>query len=378
MPDPIINRNAVNQIPVAKPTLTEWEADAARDAVRSGWVSGGPRVREFEAAIASAHCKTHGVSTNSGTTALQIALAALNIGPGDEVIVPALTMVACGNAILYQGATPVFIDSEPETGNADPKWLSALVTKKTKAIIAVHLYGAPCEQFIDECQSTYSHIPVIEDCAEAHFAHFSDGLPVGSRGDLACWSFFGNKIIACGEAGLVATDDESTADRMRSLTSHAFTPGNHFHHQELAYGYRIGEVTAAIGLAQFHRREAILKRRAKLFDRYWERLSIARSITIQHRPYGSADWVFPILADDESQRDAIRADLAAAGVETRSWFVPLSSQPHLRQFSSRRSNYPAVANYLSRRGLYLPLYFDLTIPDVDFICDTVCDTIRSF
>ncbi|HUY35371.1 MAG TPA: DegT/DnrJ/EryC1/StrS family aminotransferase [Pirellulales bacterium] len=394
--DPTINRAAPRYIPVAKPSLTAAEANAARAAVAAGWVSGGPHVARFERELALAHGQGHGVACNSGTTALHLALAALDVGPGDEVVVPTLTMVAVANAVLYRGATPVFVDSEVSTGNPDPAWAKrhGIVNRRTKAAIVPHLYGVPAEAFLETVQRVAPRVAVIEDCAESHYASFTDGRPVGSRGRLACWSFYGNKIVTTGEGGLLATNDEQVAQRLRSLRAHAFTPGHHFHHQELAYGYRMTEMAAAVGLAQHARRHELIARRAAIAQRYFDRLEIAdfgsriadwsqghrkqgadtpRSpllprnpkFRFQARTFGSAWWVFPIIADDEGRRDVIRRALAEAGVETRSYFVPLHRQPHLRRYATRE--YP-VADDLAGRGLYLPLWPGMSDDDVDYVC----------
>jgi perosamine synthetase len=368
--DPVVNTNAPRYIPVAKPSLTVAEADAARDCILAGWVSGGPCVSEFEVQLAAAHGKRYGVSTNSGTTALHLALAALDVGPGDQVLLPTLTMVAVANAVLYRGATPVFVDSEFETGNPDPAWAARCDTlnARTKAVVVPHLYGVPAEGFLAAVQSHTPNVPVVEDCAEAHYASFRDGRPIGSRGWLACWSFYGNKIITTGEGGLVATNDPRAAERLRSLRAHAFTPGNHFQHQELAYGYRMSEPAAAVGLAQHARREALLRRRGEIARRYIGRLQGHGGMAAPARTLGSAWWVFPVVFDSHGRRERVRKALADAGVETRTYFVPLHQQPHLCRYAT--ALYP-VADDLSRRGMYLPLWPGMSDDDVDYVCGLV-------
>ena len=367
MPDPIINTAAARQIPVARPSLGTAEAEAARQAVLSGWIAAGPNVEKFETEFAAAHRRRFGISTNSGTTALHLALAALDVRPGDQVIVPTLTMVAVANAVLYCGAVPVFVDSEGESGNADPFWLTRVISSRTKAVIVPHLYGVPAAAFLQALRQHAPHLPVIEDCAECHYASL-DGRPAGSFGRVACWSFYGNKIVSTGEGGLVATDDDRLAKRLRSLRAHAFTPGNHFHHQELAFGYRLTEVQAAIGRVQHARREELLARRKAIAERYISRLCELPWVRFPARTSGSVWWVFPLVCPDETFRDRLRAALAASGIDTRTWFVPLSRQPHLRRYAEHR--YP-VADSLSRRGLYLPLYADMVEDEVDYICDVV-------
>ena len=379
MPDPIINRSAPRTIPVACPDLTEAEALAAYRTVKSSWISQGPRVEAFERAIAAAHGKRFGIACCSGTSALMLALQALHIGPGDEVICPTFTMVAVPNAIMYRGAIPVFVDSQwapvngsfetgDGNGNASLDMIVRCVTPRTKAIIAVHTYGEPLD-----VPMLAVNVPIIEDCAEAHYATFNDGRPVGSIGVAACFSFFSNKICAAGEGGVVAANLDWLNERLRSLRSHAFTPGQHFTHQELAYGFRMPDIVAAVGLVQHERRTELLAIRRTLEWQYRDRFSrgagSSYGIELTKRSAGSVPWVMPILARDEVQRDKVRWKLADVGVETRTYFVPGSRQAHLRQFAVGRT-FPA-AESLAARGLYLPLHTKMTEEDVDYVCNSL-------
>lgn len=366
MRDPVINKSK-RLIPVACPSLTTAEAQAVYDCVISGRVSQGPLVARFEREFAEAHGKQFGVAVNSGTSALQIALASSDVGPGDEVIVPSMTMIACAAAILYLGATPVFIDSETEAGNADPSKLERLVTPRTKAIIVVALYGVPCDGFLDACLAHAPHAPVIYDCCEAHYASDSRGQPIASRGWLTCFSGYGNKIITGGEMGIVLTNSDRGADRMRRLRSHAFSDDVHFCHTEHAYGLRWTDLQASVALVQHARRAEFIARRSAIAARYIDGLHGA-PVDFQARTFGSAWWVFPVLAESADHKARIRQALADEGIETRSWFVPLHRQGHLRRYAT--GEYP-VAEDLAARGLYLPLFVDLADEDVDRICAIV-------
>ena len=367
MADPIVNLRASRVIPVAKPSLGEAEARAAYEAVRSGWISQGPLVEQFEQAFAACHGKRFGVCCNSGTTALHLALKAAEVGPGDEVVLPALTMVACANAVLYCGGTPRFVDSEPAAGNADPAWLERVVGPRTKAVIVPHLYGVPAIDFLNAAREAAPQATIVEDCAECHYAAV-EGRPVGSFGRFATFSFYANKIIASGEGGLVLVDCERTAQRLRGLRSHAFSPETHFCHQELALGARYTDLQAAIALVQHERRQELLARREAIARRYSERLAGAASLEIPARTSESAWWVFPLLASDRDARDRLRGRLAEAGVETRSYFVPLHRQKHLRQHATDEL---PVADSLAGRGLYLPLWPDMTDDDVEYVAEIV-------
>ena len=367
MADPIVNLRAARVIPVARPSLGEAEAWAAYEAVRSGWISQGPLAERFERIFADCHGKRYGVSCNSGTTALHLALKAAEVAPGDEVVLPALTMVACANAVLYCGATPRFVDSEPATGNADPAWLERVVGSRTKAVIVPHLYGVPALEFLHAARELAPRAAIVEDCAECHYAA-AGGRPVGSFGGLATFSFYANKIVASGEGGMVLVDCERTAQRLRGLRSHAFSPDTHFCHQELAFGARYTDLQAAVALVQHERRQELLARREAIARRYLERLAPVASLEIPARTSESAWWVFPLLAPDREARDRLRGRLADAGVETRSYFVPLHRQQHLQRYAADEL---PVADALAARGLYLPLWPDMTDDDVDYVAAIV-------
>jgi perosamine synthetase len=372
--EPVINRQAERFIPVAKPSIGPAEQGAVAEVMRSGWLSSGPKVEQFEQQFAAAHGKKYGISCNSGTTALQLALMACDVGH-QLVSCPTLTMIAVPNAILSAGGIPDFVDSEPWDGNIKLDDLDAM-PHFPRAVVYVHTYGVPVE-----FQRPRSRPFTIEDCAESHYARFADGSPVGSRGDFACFSFYANKIIATGEGGMVLTNDPAAAERLRGLRAHAFTAGEHFHHREHALGARMTELQGAIGLVQHRRREEFISRRREIAERYTNEFADIHWLDFQQRTPGSADWVFSLLVRDGFAhrrehpgpleyitRDSVRQHLADRGIETRSFFKPCHLQPHLQKFATGR--YP-VAESLYRRGLYLPLYPDLSDEDVNYIIDAV-------
>lgn len=364
MRDPQVRRDAERFVPVAQPTIGKAERLIVDSCLTLGHLSHGQMVREFERTFAEAHGKKFGVACNSGTSALQLALVAADVGKGDVVACPTMTMVACANAILAAGAEPYFVDSEPATGNIDLLKLAFC----PKAAILVHLYGVPIDipRFQPETK-------VIEDAAEAHYAAFPDGSPVGSRGDFACFSFYANKIITTmGEGGIVLTDDEATAERLRGLRAHAFDPAEHFNHCEHAWGMRMTSPQAAFGLAQHGKREEFLRRRHEIYVQYTDRLYSVSWMQWQGRggKFNAANWVFPILVIDgygQITRDYVRAALAEKGVETRTWFKPMHQQKFLAKYAAGQS-FP-VADDLYRRGLYLPLHCSMTNDDVDYTCE---------
>lgn len=374
--DPELNPRASRQIPVARPCLSNLEAEEAAHSVTSGWISQGPKVEQFEEEFAAAHGRKYGVACCSGTSALQLALAALiatgELNCDEDVLCPTLTMVAVPNSILYVDCQPSFMDSEEETGNP-----VAPVHRKVLPSVAIvpHLYGIPAQECVLDLLER--DVIVIEDCAEAHYAEYYEGAagmaPVGSYGRFACFSFYANKIITSGEGGMVLTDSVADAELLRSLRSHAFTPGDHFHHQRLAYGMRMTDLQAAVGLAQHRRAPEFLVDREVLAGAYLARLEGTWGLTIpkNHVIPGSVWWVYPIQVSgqfDSFLRDDLRAHLAHHGIDTRTFFHPMHLQPHLRRFA--HGQYP-IAEIMGARGLYLPLYPGLSLEDVSYVCDAI-------
>lgn len=374
--DPIVSKAARRWIPVAKPNIDPSDIQAVGDALRSGQVSGGPVVAEFERAFARAHGHEFGVACNSGTTALQLALAAIEVEKGMMgVVMPTLTMVAVGNAARYLGAKPVFVDSDND-GNIMCSAIAEAM-KPTEscvpgALVVPHIYGMPARIDEDWEFKQVLGIDIIEDCAECHYATYPGGQSVGSIGTLATFSFYANKIIGgCGEGGMVITSEERLADRLRSLRAHAFSPTRHFCHQGLAYGYRMTEMQGAIGLSQHKRRWGILERRSQIATKY-RKLLANRFLSEPGRRAGGVWWVYPLVISPDSPftRDQLRAHLAINGVETRTFFVPLHRQVHLAQFAKPEQRFP-VADRLAETGLYLPLYPDMSDADVGYICELI-------
>lgn len=352
-----LNLKADRVIRVAQPSVTDLEKSFVAQALDDNQLSCGPRNSEFEQLFAQAHNRKYGVTCNSGTTALMLALRALNVSAGQKVAMPTLTMVACPNAVLSVGGIPHFVDSEPETGNAVLQYGRGL-----GAYLAVHLYGVPCEvqrEIRSRC---------IEDCAEAHFACYPDGASVGSRGAIAAFSLFANKIVQAAEGGVVLTDDCETSERLKSIRAHAFTKHEHFEHREHAWGVRMSELHAAIGLAQLARKDELLRKREQVAKHYQEMLSGVWWLETMLRPPGSVWWVYPVLIRNGTKytKDEVRRYLHEHGVETRSFFKPMHLQPHLKEFA--HGKFP-VAEDLWNRGAYLPLFPDMTETDVSYIAD---------
>ncbi len=358
---------------VSETRLDGRESEYLAECVTSNWVSSaGPFVRRFEEAFASAVSCRYGIACSSGTAALHLALAALGTGPGDEVIVPAFTMIATPNAVRYTGATPVLADAEAETWNINPDEVAARITSRTKGIVAVHTYGHPADVDALRRIADESGLFFLEDAAEAHGAAWM-GRRVGSLGDAATFSFYGNKIVTTGEGGMVTTNDEAVAQMARRLRDHAFSPNRHFWHTFVGFNYRMTNLQAAVGLAQTERMEELVEARRRVSRWYRDRLADVPGVTVPRERPGarSVFWMFGILVEDRFgvSRDALRSHLADAGIETRSFFVPIHLQPVY--FESHRGERYPVAEDLCRRGLYLPTSPWLTEADVDRVAAAI-------
>ena len=320
--------------------LTESDADAVADAVRSGRVSSGPRVRAFEEALEAYLGVEHAVAVNSGTAALHVALAALGVGPGDEVILPSLTFVSTASVVLYQGATPVLCDCDPATYNVTAEELKRKITDRTKAIIPVDMNGLSIDYQPVMDVARESGIPVIADSAEALGSEYF-GTRVGSQSDIHCFSFFPNKSITTGEGGLITTNDAALADRVRTLMNQG--QAGRYHHVELGFNYRMTEMQAALGLSQLGRIDAMLSGKEQMARKYDELLKGTPDLYLPERPgFASAQswYMYSVRVPGLRVRDAVVRDLAAAGIETRLGFPPIHGQPFIvERFGNRDSEF---------------------------------------
>lgn len=345
------------RIPVLEPAVGEREMAYVAECLKTGWISSRGRfVAAFERGVADYLGAREAVSTTSGTTALHLALAALGVGPGDEVIVPDLTFAATANAVLHAGAEPVLVDVEMDTWNMDPDAVEAAVTPRTRAIMPVHLYGLPADMDRLADMARRHRLLVIEDAAEALGARHR-GRPAGSLGDAAAFSFFGNKLITTGEGGMVVFRDPSVADRARMLRDHGMNPERRYWHDEVGFNYRLTNMQAAVGVAQMERIEALLARKQEIAAIYRAGLADVGELRWQAEPPDrlNAHWVFSVLlteAAGDMTRDELTRRLDIAGIETRPLFHPLHEMPPYRGFGRGR-DFPNAAR-LARAGLSLP------------------------
>ncbi len=363
------------KIPVNEPVISQESKTYVNDCLDTGWISSaGTYVHAFESAFA-AFCGTdYAVTTTNGTTALHLALEALEIGEGDEVIIPDLTIISCALAALYVGARPILVDVDAATGNIDPLKIEEAITAKTKAIMVVHLYGHPCDMDAILAIAKKHSLKVIEDAAEAHGAEYK-GKKVGSFGDVACFSFYGNKIISTGEGGMLVTNNSAIAERAALLKDLAHKPGRRFFHEVKGYNFRMTNLQAALGLGALEHVNEYIKKKRFMASTYTELLS-----TIQHikTPTENADvfsvyWMYAleILPSSPVTRDECMKLLQEAGVETRTYFLPLHEQPVLLdKYPDMTSEYP-VSTELSRTGFYIPSGLALTKKQITFVAATL-------
>jgi perosamine synthetase len=362
-------------IPVFRPELCEEDVAHVMDALRRGDLSGtaGETVPAFERALAATVGSGHAVACSSGTAALQLAVAAARIGPGDEVLLSSSTNIATALAVVHNGALPVPLDSECRTGNLNLSQVEALITPRTKAIIPVHLFGHPVDMDALSAIASRHGLMVIEDCAQSLGARVR-GRMAGSFGAMGCFSFYANKVVTTGEGGAVVTDDGELAERLRSLRNLAFgTP--RFVHRERGFNFRMSAMQAALGTPQLSRLDAIVERKRHVAHRYLEQLATVPHIELPvEEPWARhVYWMFALVLGDDSpiSRDQLIARLAADGIETRTWFCPMNLQPCLRDVPGFRPMPNPVAERLWARGLYLPSSPSLDDLEIDRIASTV-------
>jgi perosamine synthetase len=353
------------KIPVYQPSIGENEKKYVNDCLDSGWISSkGKYVSLFERAFSEYVDVKYSVGVCNGTVALHLAMLALGIGPGDEVIVPTLTYIASVNAIIYAGATPVFVDSLPDTWQMDPEEVRRSITNQTKAIMAVHLYGHPCDMSALKEIVSEHRLFLIEDCAEA-LGSRDHGRHVGTFGDISTFSFYGNKTITTGEGGMVVSNDKTLYERVLHLNSQGLAKYREYWHDIVGYNYRMTNICAAIGLAQLERVDEVLRKKRRLVELYMESLKGTPYVVHpeSENVYHSY-WMVSILVPQVEYRDRVREHLANAGIETRPVFYPVHTMP----MYSQKYQLHKVAEDIGWRGINLPSYPTLTDEQIHYIC----------
>ncbi|MEO1403553.1 MAG: DegT/DnrJ/EryC1/StrS family aminotransferase [Cyanobacteria bacterium J06635_1] len=370
-----------HRIPISQPSITALEIACVTDAMQSGWVSSrGEYIDRFEETFA-AYCGTqYALTTSSGTTALHLALASYGIQPGDEVIVPNLTFVATANAVTYVGAKPICVDIDPETLCIDANQVEQAITNRTKAIIAVHLYGHPANIPALQAIADPQGILVIEDAAEAHGAMIQ-GQKAGALGDCGVFSFFGNKIVTCGEGGMLTTSNQDLYKRALHLRNQAMSPTQRYWHTEIGFNYRMTNLQAALGFAQLKRIDDFIQKKKAIFEQYQYYLSpyLSKHSNLKlNRTASWADNVFwQICLEVEgwtaSARNQFMQVLAERGIESRPYFYPISDMPMYSEATSHRT---PVAHQASQQGLNLPSFFEMRDQDIENVCNIICESLN--
>ena len=346
-------------VPVNTPLLDGNEKKYLSECIDTGWISSeGPYVKQFEEQFATRVERKYGVAVSNGSAALDVAVAALGIGPGDEVILPTFTIISCAASIVRAGATPVVVDSDPATWNMDVQQIAAKLTGRTRAIMVVHIFGLPVD--IDPIlQLADRHgLRIIEDAAELIGQDYK-GKPCGSFGDISTFSFYSNKHVTTGEGGMITTDNEELANRCRSLRNLCFDENNRFIHRELGWNYRMTNFQAAVGVAQLERLDNHIERKRQIGEFYTSQLRDIRAIELPVSECSYARniyWVYGVVLKDDIRFDAKGAmrQLGERGIGTRPFFWPMHEQPVFKKQKLFDGVECPVAERIARRGFYIP------------------------
>jgi dTDP-4-amino-4,6-dideoxygalactose transaminase len=372
-------------IPITRPVIGREEAEAASEAILSGWLSQGARVQQFEAAIAEYVGARHAVATSNCTTALHLALIAAGVKPGDEVICPSFSFIATANAVVHAGATPVFVDIDARTYNIDPNLIEAAITSRTTAIIPVDQIGLAADIPAVRAIARAHGLKLVEDAAPSLGATVGEGH-VGSLSDFTCFSFHPRKSITTGEGGLITTDDDAAADLLRRVRSHAASTSDLARHQsgtteieeyrELGYNYRMTDIQAAIGLVQFGRLESILADRRRLARRYTALLADENRLEPPYEPAGHRHTYqsYCVRLRTARPRGEIMAELAAEGIATRRGVMAIHLEPYYRDRMPHVSL--PVTERATAKTLLLPLYAGMTEAEQDTVVTALRQALR--
>jgi len=362
-------------IPVCAPLIAPEDAAAVAECLAGGWVSSsGPWVERFERAWADLCGMEEGVAVSNGTAALFIAARLLDLRPGEEVIMPAFTIVSCALAVTEAGGVPVLVDSDPRTWQMDVSRIEERITPRTRAVMVVHIYGHPADMDPILALARRRGLLVLEDAAEAHGALYK-GRPCGGFGDISVFSFYANKLVTTGEGGMILTRNRRLADRARSLRNLCFLPHRRFVHEEAGWNFRLTALQAALGWSQSRRLASIVEKKRAVAARYTERLRGVAGLSLPvEEPWArSVFWVYGVVVDEALGLDAeeLGARLSARGVETRPFFLGMHEQPLFRRMGLFGGERHPVCERLSRRGLYLPSGLGLTEGEIDGVCEAL-------
>jgi perosamine synthetase len=366
-------------IPVSEPLIGDNVLPLVRECIETGWLSSdGNFVKEFECKWSSYCGAKYGVAVSNGTAALQIAVAALRLEPGSEIIMPSWTIISCAIAILEAGCVPVLVDCDPATWCMDLDEVEFKISPRTRAVMPVHMFGHPVDmRRLVELAKKHG-LFVIEDAAESHGAEVA-GRRVGGLGDMGCFSFYANKIITTGEGGMVVTNNDDFVERLRSLRNLCFRPDHRFFHTEIGHNYRLTNLQAAVGVAQIARVEAHIKMKRWIAACYRERLKNLHQVALPvERDWAkNVYWMYGLILDDSVPFNAAEFAnrLRKRGVDTRPFFIGMHEQPVLRSKGLFKGEAYPNSDKLARRGLYIPSGLTLTGSQIDFVSDAIMRTL---
>ena len=368
-------------IPVSKPRLAGNEQKYLSECVETGWISSeGPFISKFENSMAELTQRRFGVSVCNGTAAIDAAISALDIGAGDEVILPSFTIISCILQVVRCGATPVLVDSDPNTWNMSPEEVKEKISIRTKLILIVHIYGLPVDLDPIIQIAKEKNIYIIEDAAEMHGQKYK-GIPCGSFGVMSTFSFYSNKHITTGEGGMVMTNDENLYQKLKSIRNLCFDPGRRFVHQKLGWNLRMTNLQAAVGLAQIEQLPFMIDLKRKVAELYNEALNDVQGIQLPLKKTDYAEnnyWVYGILLSEDRRHSAqdIMIELNNYGIGTRPFFCPMHLQPILTQMGYFKDQRFVVSEKLYKFGFYIPCYAGLTENEVSYIVDSIKRAIK--
>jgi perosamine synthetase len=372
-----------NPIPVNQPLLDGKERQYLNECIDEGWISSeGPFVKRFEREFAARVGRKHGIAVSNGSVALDAAVVALGIGTGDEVILPTFTIVSCAAAIVRAGAIPVVVDCDRQTWNMDVGAIEAKITPRTKAIMVVHIYGLPVDMAPVLALAEKYGLRVIEDAAEMLGQTYKGERECGSFGDISTFSFYPNKHVTTGEGGMLVTDDDTIADRCRSLRNLCFQPPRRSIHEELGWNFRMTNIQAALGVAQLERLDESIARKRRMGQRYTELLADVPGLQLPVPRTDYAEniyWVYGLVLKDEVPFDAdeIMRRLSQDKIGTRPFFWPMHEQPVFHKMGLFQGESHPISENIARRGFYIPSGLALTEEQMERVVDVLRTAIES-
>ena len=365
-------------IPLAQPDIGEEEIRLVNEVLRSGWLSMGPKVGEFEERFADYMGTKHAIAVNSGTSGLHLCIKAIYLKKGDEVITSPFSFVASSNSILFEDGKPVFVDIDPDTLNMDVENIEAAITKNTKAIMPVHVFGQPCKMDVIMDIAEDHDLVIIEDACEAIGAEYN-GRKAGTFGDASVFAFYPNKQMTTGEGGIIVTDDDNIATLCRSLRNQGRSENEEWlNHVRLGYNYRLDEMSCALGIGQLNRIEGLLDKRTKVADEYTRQLNGVDGITTQYIDQNvKMSWfVYVVQVSKEINRNKVMEYLKEHGVSCRPYFTPIHLQPFYGEmFGYKEGDFP-ICEKVCDSTIALPFYGNMDEETIGQVCSVLKDSLE--